>query len=76
MLVSYQAMLRASVRSPILLDGLHQTPPKVRKTILRLLQQAPLAALIELEENREQGMPSSRLHEVFIPTMLHSVMAD
>lgn len=31
MLLSYQAMLRASVRSPILLDGLHQTPQKYAK---------------------------------------------
>ncbi|MBX2999447.1 MAG: hypothetical protein KF893_13105 [Caldilineaceae bacterium] len=63
MLISYQAMLRASARSPILLDGLHQAPPKVRRTILRLLQKGPLAALIELEENGERDVPTSRLHE-------------
>jgi hypothetical protein len=75
MLISYQAMLRASAQSPILLDGLFLAPTKVRKTVLRLLQQAPLTALIELEEDRDRDVPASRLHEVFVPMTLHSVMA-
>ena len=75
-LVSYQAMLRASVQTPILLDGLAQAPAKVRATILNLLQRAPLTTFIQLEEGRERSAPTSRLDEIFAPTALQSVMAN
>ena len=44
-------MLRASVQTPILLDGLARAPAKVRTTILNLLQRAPLTTFIQLEED-------------------------
>ncbi|MFN8492017.1 MAG: hypothetical protein U0350_30730 [Caldilineaceae bacterium] len=75
-LVSYQAMLRASEQSPILLDGLAQAPAKVRKTILYLLQQSPLTTFIQVEEGRAHATPTSRLHEIFAPTTLQSVRAN
>jgi hypothetical protein len=74
-LVSYQAMLRASVQTPILLDGLAQAPIKVQKTILDLLQHAPLTAFFQLEEGYGKAAPTSRLHEIFAPTTLQTVMA-
>ena len=69
-------MLRASVQTPILLDGLAQAPAKVRTTILNLLQRAPLTTFIQLEEGRERSAPTSRLDEIFAPTALQSVMAN
>ena len=75
-LVSYQAMLRASEQTPILLEGLAQAPAKVRKTILSLLQHPPLTAFIQLEEARNNAAPTSRLHEIFAPMTLQTVMAS
>jgi hypothetical protein len=75
-LISYQAMIRVSARSPILLDGFAQMSAAARSTILRLLKQAPLAAFVELAEDREQLAPMVRLHEIFVPTSLHSVMTS
>ncbi len=75
-LVSYQAMLHASIQTPILLDGLAQAPAKVYTTILHLLQHAPLTAFIRLEEVRDRSEPTSRLQEVFTSTTLQSVMTN
>ena len=75
-LVSYQAMLRASIQTPIVLDGLAQAPTKVRKALLGLLQRAPLTAFFQLEEGRDQAAPASRLHEIFVPTTLQTVLAS
>jgi hypothetical protein len=74
-LVSYQAMLQASVQAPLQLDGLARTPTTVQKTILQLLQHAPLTAFIQLEAEPDQAIPTSRLHEIFAPTTLQTVMA-
>lgn len=73
-LVSYQAMLEASAQAPILLDGLADAPVKVRKMLLRLLQRAPLAAFFQLEDGQDQVAPASRLHEIFMPTTLQTVL--
>jgi hypothetical protein len=75
-LVSYQAMLHASRQTPIPLDGLAQAPTKVRKTILTLLQHAPLTAFIQLEEGRDKAAPTSRLHEIFAPKTLQIAMTS
>jgi hypothetical protein len=75
-LMSYQAMLHASMETPILLDGLAQAPANVRKTILYLLQHAPLTAFIQVEEGQEPIAPKSRLQEIFASTTLQHVLAN
>src|SRR6266487_3010776 len=49
-LLSYQALLQASIQNPILLDGLPQAPAKVQATVLALLQRAPLTAFLQVGE--------------------------
>ncbi len=72
-LVSYQAMVRASEQTPILLDGLARMPAKLRATILTLLQSAPLTALLQVADDRGKKTPTGRLFEIFRPTTLQSV---
>jgi len=75
-LVSYQALLQASLQAPILLDGLAQAPAKVRATVTALLQRAPLTAFVQLVEAQGKTPPASRLQEVFTPTTLQTVAAS
>lgn len=72
-LVSYQALLQASMQAPILLDGLAQAPAKVRATVTALLQRAPLTAFVQLVEAQDKMPPASRLKEVFTPATLQTV---
>ncbi len=72
-LLRYQALLQASIQSPILLDGLLQAPAKVQATVLALLQRAPLTAFLQLGETRGKAAPTSRLQEIFTPTTLQMV---
>jgi len=73
--LSYGALVQASRRSPLRLDGLARAPLKVRATVTALLQSAPLAAFFQLVETEGMTLPTSRLHEVFVPTMLQTVAA-
>jgi hypothetical protein len=73
--LSYRALLQASRRSPLRLDGLASAPLKVRATVTTLLQSAPLAAFFQLVEAQGMTLPASRLREVFVPTMLQTVAA-
>lgn len=75
-LVSYQALLQASMQAPILLDGLAQAPAKVRATVTALLQRAPLTAFVQLVEAQGKTPPASRLQEVFTSTTLQAVAAS
>ncbi len=75
-LLSYQALLQASAQTPILLDGLIQAPAKVQATVLALLRRAPLTAFLQIGETRGKAIPTSRLQEIFTPTMLHMVTAS
>ena len=72
-LVSYQAMVRASEQTPIVLDGLAQTPATMRATILALLQRAPLTAFLQVADDRGKKTPTGRLFEIFTPTTLQMV---
>jgi hypothetical protein len=74
-LVSYQAMVEASQKTPILLDGLAQAPAKVQATITALLQQRPLTAFLQLMSAQGKLPLTSRLQEVFTPTALQMVAA-
>jgi hypothetical protein len=75
-LLSYQALLQASIQTPILLDGLIQAPVKVQATVLALLQRAPLTAFLQLVEAPGKAAPTSRLHEIFSPSALQMVIAS
>jgi len=73
--LSYRALLQASRRSPLRLDGLASAPLKVRAMVTALLQSPPLAAFFQLSEAQEMMPPASRLHEVFAPAMWQTVAA-
>ena len=73
--VSYQAMLQASKYTPILLDGIAQSPAKVRTTVIKLLQKSPLTGFIQLSSMQNKSVPSSQLQEIFMPAALQSVTA-
>jgi hypothetical protein len=74
-IVSYQAMLQASAGTPLVLDGLVQTPVKVQSTVIALLQRAPLTTFLQLVETKGNTPPASRLQAIFIPDALQSVAA-
>ena len=73
--LSYRALLQASRRSPLRLDGLASAPVKVRVTVTALLQSAPLTAFFQLVDAQGMTPPASRLREIFVPTMLQTVAA-
>ncbi len=75
-LVSYQALLQASIQAPVLLDGFAQAPVKVRKIVTSMLQRAPLTAFMQFVKAQGKMPPSSQLQEVVTPTTLHSVAAS
>ena len=72
-LVSYQAMVRASEQTPILLDGLAKAPAKARAALVALLQHAPLNAFLQVIDTRGKTTPTGRLFEIFTPTTLQTV---
>jgi hypothetical protein len=71
--LSYRALLQASRRSPLNLDGLAHAPAKVRATVTALLHSAPLAAFFQMVETPVTMSPSSRLQEIFAPAMPQTV---
>jgi len=75
-LLSYQALLEASTQAPILLDGLAQAPVKVQATVTALLQRAPLTAFLQLAGTPGKTPLTSRLHEIFTPDTLQTVLAS
>ena len=75
-LVSYQALVRASEQRPIRLDGLARTPAKARATLLALLQSAPLTAFLQVADGRGQTTPTGRVFEIFTPMTLQTVAAS
>ncbi len=72
-LISYQALVQASARTPLLLDGLAKAPAKIRATIIALLQHAPLTSFLQVVDAREKTTPTGRLYEVFTPAALQTV---
>lgn len=69
-LISYARLLAASVRQPLPLDGLADTPASLKKTILSLLARTPAALFLQLVEPEAVPVPTSRLAEVFTPAVL------
>jgi hypothetical protein len=75
-LLSYQKMLQASVKKPIVLDGLNQMPVKVKASIVALLQRTPITAFLQLDETHDNKPLASRVREVFTSSMLQMVTAS
>jgi len=72
-LLSYRALLQASVQAPIPLEGLSRAPVEVRETVISLLQHTPVTIFLQLVEARDQEPPTSRLSEIFTPAALRAV---
>jgi hypothetical protein len=67
--VSYQAMVRASVHTPLALDALSHAPASVQTMVMTLLRRAPLSAFFQVIE--QPSMPlAGRLREIFVPSAL------
>ncbi len=74
-LVSYQAMVRASAQQPLLLDGLAEAPAKIQRLVKTILGRAPLSAFLQIVDSHGSTPPTSRLREIFTPATLQTVMA-
>lgn len=74
-LVSYQAMVRASTQQPLLLDGLAEAPAKIQRIVKTILGRAPMSAFLQMVESHSGTPPTSRLREIFTPATLQTVMA-
>ncbi len=74
-LLSYQKMLQASTKKPILLDGLDGMPTNVKLTVITLLHRTPLTTFLQLNEAHDNKPLSSRVREVFTPATLQTVAA-
>ncbi len=48
-LISYQAMVHASAKMPIELDGIDKLPKQRQATIARMLSRSPLTTFLQLE---------------------------
>jgi len=75
-LLSYQALLRASSKTPILLDRLSLAPDRVQNVVTVLLQRNPLKAFLQVIKTNDQTSLTSQLHEIFTPSALEMVMAS
>ncbi|MDM8527525.1 hypothetical protein QUF58_04865 [Anaerolineales bacterium HSG24] len=73
LLLSYQALLKASTQAPIPLEGLADAPAKVQKIVIPLLQTVPTINFFQLVNVHEKKFPTSRLNQVFTPTVLQAV---
>ncbi len=67
--VSYQAMVRTSVHTPLALDTLSHAPASVQATVMALLRRAPLTAFFQVVEQASTP-PAGRLREIFAPSAL------
>jgi len=72
-LISYQALVQATARTPLVLDGLAKAPTKLRATIIALLQHALLTTFLQVVDARGKAAPTGRLYEVFTPAALQTV---
>ena len=75
-LVSDQAMVRASAQQPLLLDGLAEAPAKIQRIVKTILGRTPLNAFLQIVESHGNMPPTSRLREIFTPATLQTVMAN
>jgi hypothetical protein len=72
-LVSYQALLKASARQPLQLGGLQVLPVSVRMAVLRMIRRAPVSNFLKLVEARGRQMPASYPAEIFTSNALQAV---
>jgi len=73
-LVSYQALLKASARKPLRLDGLLKLPASVRAIVLRIMRQPPVSNFLSLVEEQGHKTPRSYPAEVFTSSALKAVV--
>src|SRR5215213_9063410 len=59
-LISYQSLLTASTKTPIVMDGLAAAPAQVQATVISMLERAPLTAFMQLIKATGNTPPSSR----------------
>jgi len=71
--LSYQALVRASLNAPLPLDGLVRTPGHVQATVTALLQRPPLTAFFQFVEAVGPMPPTSHLYEIFTAKALQTV---
>ncbi len=69
-IVSYQAMVQASTRTPLTMDTLSRAPATVQTLVLSLLRRPPLTAFFQLVEQPESRSLTGRLREIFAPATL------
>jgi len=69
-IVSYQAMVRASAHTPLTLDTLSRAPAPVQALAMTLLRRAPLTAFFQVTEPPESTSLAGRLREIFAPSAL------
>ncbi len=72
-LVSYQAMLKASAHKPLRLAGLQLLPASVRMAVLRIIRRAPVSNFLKLVEARGRQVPASFPAEIFTSSALKAV---
>lgn len=74
-MISYQAMLEASAKTPIALSGLAALPTTVQATVVTLLNRTPLTGFLKLVKMPNGGGLASQLQAVFTPDALQMVAA-
>jgi hypothetical protein len=72
-IISYQALLRASAKTPIPLDGLTNAPKQVRATVMAMLERPPLVGFLQVVKSPGTTPPTSRLQALFTPDALQMV---
>jgi hypothetical protein len=69
-IVSYQAMVRASKHTPLTLNTLSRAPAHIQTLAMTLLRRAPLTAFFQVVEQPESASLAGRLREIFTPAAL------
>ncbi len=72
-LISYLAMLEASTRKPLRLNGLQKMPASVRNSILRIIRVPPVSHFLGVVETRPRHAPTSYPMNVLTSTALKAV---
>ncbi len=71
--LSYRSLLQASLKTPLILEGLENYPIEIKESVLHLLQNPPLTNFLQLADLPGENFPTSRLCAVFTPTVLQAV---
>ncbi len=72
-LTSYLAMLEASTRKPLRLNGLQKMPASIRNSILRIIRVPPVSHFLGVVGTRPRHAPTSYPMNVLTSTALKAV---